>query len=469
MSGKLTPVILSGGAGTRLWPLSRGAHPKPFIRPQGGLSLLQQAFLRGARLGGVARVLTVANRAHLFTTRDHYRELAERGDMPRGVSAKFILEPFGRNTAAALALAAARIEAAEGADAILLALPADHLIADETAFASAVARAREWAADGRIVVFGVPARAPESGYGYIEARGEEVARFIEKPPPEKAREHVRAGCLWNAGMFCAAAGALLAEMETHCPDIPRAARQCLKSAKVSDDCVEIGEKAFAAMRAESFDRAVMEKTAAAAVVACDPGWSDIGSWSALSESLPPDPRGNRTEGDITALECGDCIIKTENRVIGALGLRNLLVIDTADALLVADKSREQEVSQIYDALKKRRAEAHEYHAGVERQWGSYTVLDSGPGFKVKRLEVRPGKRLSLQSHKHRNEHWTVVAGEATVTNGDETVTLRANQSAYIARTHKHRLANLTKKPLVVIEVQTGGYLGEDDIVRYQTD
>jgi len=464
----LTPVILSGGAGTRLWPLSRAAYPKPFIRPSGGLSLLQQAFLRGARQDGVERVLTVANRAHLFTTREHYLELGERGDAPPGIATGFILEPFARNTAAALALASLRIAAA-GADSLLLALPADHLITDDAAFTAAVARARELAAGGRIVVFGIPARAPESGYGYIEPRGEEVARFIEKPPPAQAREHVRAGCLWNSGMFCAAAGALLAEMEAHCPDILQVARECIARAEAAEDCIEIDAQAFEAMRAESFDRAVMEKTKRAAVVACDFGWSDIGSWSALSQLLPPDARGNRLEGDITAHECSDCIIKTEDRVIGALGLSNLLVIDTADALLVADKSKEQEVSLIYNALKQRRAEAHEYHRSVERQWGSYSVLDAGAGFKVKRLEVRPGKRLSLQSHEHRNEHWTVVAGEATVTNGDKTSTLRANQSAYIARRRKHRLANQTAQPLVVIEVQTGEYLGEDDIVRYQTD
>ncbi|MGR3914810.1 MAG: mannose-1-phosphate guanylyltransferase/mannose-6-phosphate isomerase [Gammaproteobacteria bacterium] len=461
----LVPVILSGGAGTRLWPLSRGAHPKPFIRPHGDFSLLQQAFLRGARLDGVERVLTVANHAHLFTTRDHYLELGERGDAPAGVTADFILEPFARNTAAALALASLRIHAAD-ADALLLALPADHLITDEAAFTAAVARARELAAGGRIVVFGIPARAPISGYGYIEARGCDVARFIEKPPRAQAREYVRAGCLWNSGMFCAAAGALLAEMEAHCPDILRVARECIARAAAEADCIEINAHTFEAMRAESFDRAVMEKTKRAAVVACDIGWSDIGSWSALSQSLPPDPRGNRIEGDVTAHECSDCIIKTDNRVIGALGLSNLLIIDTADALLVADKNREQDVSQIYNALKQRRSEAHEYHRNVERQWGSYSVLDAGAGFKVKRLEVRPGKRLSLQSHEHRNEHWTVVAGEATVTCGDKTSTLRPNESAYIARRQQHRLANQTAQPLVVIEVQTGEYLGEDDIVRY---
>lgn len=467
MAREFLPVILSGGAGTRLWPLSRSTHPKPFLRAHGDLSLLQQTFLRAARLDDAARILTVTNREHLFTTRDHYLELRERGDtakVTRAMKTEFLLEPFARNTAAALALAALH-----GGDAMLLALPADHLIADQTAFAGAVTRARKLAASGRIVVFGIPARAPECGYGYIEARGEEVTRFIEKPQLQQAREYAAAGYLWNSGMFCAAAETLRSEMQTHCPDILQAAQQCIDAAEAPQDCIEIRDEHFQNMRAESFDRAVMEKTRNAAVVACDPGWNDIGSWSALCETMPADARGNRSEGDVTAIDCGGCIIKTENRVIGALGLQDLLVIDTPDALLVAAKDREQQVSKIYESLKQRNIEAHACHLSVERQWGSFRVLDSGENFKVKRLEVRPGKRLSLQSHEHRNEHWTVVVGEASVVNGDAQLTLRANQSTYIPRRTKHRLANETNAPLAVIEVQTGAYLGEDDIVRYQVD
>ncbi len=475
----LIPTIISGGAGARLWPLSRRLHPKSFLRPHGGHSLLQHAFLRAAKLPGVDTVLTITGRELLHTTRDHYWGIrAEHADL----STHFILEPFARNTAAAAALAAVWCAQRHGEDAVLLIMPADHMMTDAAAFAAAVATAELRAQDGKIVMFGIAPRAAESGYGYIEHRAGEVLRFIEKPPTHKAREYLDAGgFLWNSGMFCATAGVLLAEMATHCADILATARQCLaadqltgesatestKSATASD-CTDISAESFAAMRAISLDHALMEHTAAAAVVACDPGWSDIGSWRALTADAPADADGNRITGEVIAHDSENCTIQSDNRVIGAVGLRNLLIIDTPDALLVADRARDQEVKHIYAALKARQSEAGESHRRVERQWGAYTVLDAGAGFKVKRLEVRPGGQLSLQSHLHRSEHWTVVLGVAQVTRGEVVSALQPNQSTYIAPQQKHRLENPAATPLVVIEVQMGDYLGEDDIVRYQT-
>jgi mannose-1-phosphate guanylyltransferase len=461
----LVPVILCGGAGSRLWPVSRELHPKPFIRLSDGQSLLQKAFLRGARLPGVAEVLTVTNRELFFKTRDEYREAAP------DVRATFLLEPFGRGTAAAVACAALRVAERHGRDALLLILPADHLIERTEAFASAVARACELARQGRLVTFGITPTSPETGYGYIEADGNDVVRFVEKPSLEKAREFVSSGrFLWNSGMFCFAAGTLVDEMRRHSPAIVEAAQRCLDAAAPATgrdlDQAELPEAFFAAVPEDSIDYAVMEKSDKVAVVPCDIGWSDIGSWNAIGALTLADAQGNRIEGDSVLHDVHDTYIRSEHRVVGAVGVSNLVIVDTPDALLVADAARAQDVKQVYSRLKERGHDAHKLHRTVHRPWGTYTVLEEGPGFKIKRIEVKPGASLSLQMHHQRSEHWIVVGGIASVVNGDRELTVNVNESTFIPAGNKHRLANATAAPLVIIEVQSGGYLGEDDIVRF---
>jgi mannose-1-phosphate guanylyltransferase len=460
----LIPTIICGGAGSRLWPVSRELHPKPFIRLPDGQSLLQKAFLRGARLPWTKAMLTVTNRELLFKTRDEYHEVEASG-VPR----TFVLEPFGRGTAAAVALAALQASRQHGADAVLLVLPADHLIADEPAFAAAVERAMQLAHSGRLVTFGIRPTSPETGYGYVETQGTDVVRFVEKPSAAKALEYVASGrFLWNAGMFCFTVEAMLEEMRAHCPDIVDAVAACLDraAAVAKGDFVEIDGECFESVRDTSIDYAVMEKSRRVSVVPCDIGWSDIGSWTAIGGLTAPDANRNRVEGEVVLEDVSDCYIRSEDRVVGAVGVKDLLVIDTPDALLVAGREHAQDVRKIFTALKSRGHEAHRLHRTVHRPWGTYTVIEERPGFKIKRIEVRPGASLSLQMHHHRSEHWVVVSGTAEVVNGEREMSIAPNESTFIPAGNRHRLANRGTVPLVIIEVQTGGYLGEDDIVRF---
>lgn len=463
----LIPVILCGGAGSRLWPVSRELHPKPFMRLADGQSLLQKAFVRGAELADVQEILTVSNRELFFKVEDEFL-----GVNTTGLATAHVIEPFGRNTAAAVAAAAIQVQRSHGDDAIMLVLAADHLIQNRAAFAAAVAEARGMAQQGKLVTFGITPQTPETGYGYIEADGREVRRFVEKPNLEKAREYLASGRhYWNSGMFCFSAGAILREMAEHCPDILNATRACIdQSRTVSGEGVvrlELDAGSFSQVREDSIDFAVMEKTRAIAVVPCDIGWSDIGSWNAVGDLEAPDDRGNRVQGAALLHDTSDCYIQSSGRLVGAVGVSDLIIIDTPDAVLVANRHRSQDVKQIYAQLKAQGHEAHKLHRTVHRPWGTYTVLEEGEGFKVKRIEVKPGASLSLQMHHHRSEHWTVVSGVATVVNGDSTTTLAANQSTYIPAGNKHRLTNPGVVDVVMIEVQTGGYLGEDDIVRFE--
>jgi mannose-1-phosphate guanylyltransferase len=462
---RLVPAILCGGAGSRLWPVSRELHPKPFIRLADGQSLLQKAFLRAAALAGVSEILTVTNRELFFKTRDEYREVDSTH------STGFILEPFGRGTAAAVACAALRVAETHGADAQLLVLPADHLIDDTAAFAAAVSQATALAAKGQLVTFGIKPAHPETGYGYIEADGTRVVRFVEKPALEKAREYVSSGrFLWNSGMFCFAAGTVIEEMTRHCPEIVKAARECLERSRASKGKdftqVELDGESFALVPDNSIDYALMEKSSRVSVVPCDIGWSDIGSWTAIGALTQADRDGNRVEGESVLHDVHDSYIRSEHRMVGAVGVSNLVIVDTPDALLVADASRAQDVKQLYARLKEQGHEAHKLHRTVHRPWGTYTVLEEGPGFKIKRIEVKPGASLSLQMHQHRSEHWIVVSGTAHVVNGDRELSVATNESTFIPPRNKHRLANPHTVELVIIEVQSGPYLGEDDIVRF---
>jgi len=462
----LMPVILCGGAGSRLWPVSRETHPKPFIRLADGQSLLQKAFLRATQLPEVSEVLTVTNREFFFKTADEFREVGA-ANRP----ATFILEPCARNTAAAVAAAALHVAETNPQD-ILLVLPADHLIADQAAFASAVAQATELAREGLLVTFGIRPTAAETGYGYIEAEGHRVKRFVEKPDRETAQQYLQAGHFyWNSGMFCFSAQTMLNEMQAHCPAILDQVRTALSLGRMTkDDYVlqrELDRDAFTQVPEDSIDYAVMEKTARAAVVPCDIGWSDIGSWAALGELAEADAQGNRIEGEALLKDAKNCFIRSEDRLVGAVGVKDLIIVDTPDALLVAHKDRAQDVKQIYGELKSLNHEAHRFHRTVHRPWGSYTVLEEGNRYKIKRIVVKPGASLSLQMHHHRSEHWIVVSGMAKVVNGEREIFVAANESTYIPAGHRHRVSNPGKVDLVIIEVQSGEYLGEDDIVRFE--
>lgn len=463
---RLIPTILCGGAGSRLWPVSRDLHPKPFIRLADGESLLQKAFLRAAALPGVEEILTVTNRELIFKSRDEYRAVN-----PRAIATSFILEPFGRGTAAAVASAALHAMGAHGEETALLVLPADHLIADGAAFGEAVAKALGLAGKGRLVTFGMRPESPQTGFGYIEASGNEVVRFVEKPSIEAAREYVASGrFLWNSGMFCFPVRAILDEMERLCPEILAPTRECLAASRRASGegftQVELDAGRFASVPDTSIDYAVMEKSKRVAVVPCDIGWSDIGSWSAIGDLAAPDARENRIEGEAVLHDVSGCYIRSEGRLVGAVGVENLLIVDTADALLVAHRDRAQDVKSIYSQLKARGHDAHRLHRTVHRPWGTYTVLEEGPGFKIKRIEVKPRASLSLQTHQHRSEHWIVVSGTAAVRNGECEMTVATNESTFIPARNKHRLSNPGTMPLVIIEVQSGAYLGEDDIVRH---
>jgi mannose-1-phosphate guanylyltransferase / mannose-6-phosphate isomerase len=466
---KLIPTILCGGAGSRLWPVSRELHPKPFIRLADGQSLLQKAWLRGVTLPDVAETLTVTNRELVFKTEDEYREVA--GTLYNDLSNSFILEPFGRNTAPAVAVAALQVAASHGDKAILLVLAADHLITDQPAFAHAVAKAISLAAQGMLVTFGIQPETPETGYGYIEADGNKVVRFVEKPSLETAREYLESGkYLWNSGMFCFSAGAMLREMQLHCPEILAASRACLEQSRRVQGKghvqIELEPETFGRVPDDSIDYAVMEKSRNVAVVPCNIGWSDIGSWNAVGELTAPDAHGNRIAGEVMLHDVNNCYIQSNQRIVGAIGVDNLIVIDTPDAVLVADRSRAQDVKLLFARLKAQDHDTHRLHTTVHRPWGTYTVLEEGPRFKIKRIVVKPGGRLSLQMHHHRSEHWVVVSGMAKVVNGDQELFIYTDESTYIPAGHKHRLENPGVVDLVIIEVQSGEYLGEDDIVRF---
>lgn len=467
MSSSVIPTILCGGAGSRLWPLSRELHPKPFIRLADGQSLLQKAFLRGAQLQGVTEILTVTNRELFFKTEDEFREVNTAG-----TATSFVLEPFGRNTAAAIAAAALQIAQTHGNDAVMVVLAADHLIADQDAFQQAVSKAVGLAALGKLVTFGIQPNAPETGYGYIEVDGDTVLRFVEKPSLEKAQDYIASGrFLWNSGMFCFSAGTLIQQMTKYCPQILAATKACLEKSVVAEGKgfkqLKLDPDMFRNVPDESIDYAVMEKSDQMAVVPCDIGWSDIGSWTALGDLTSPDLNGNRILGDALLFDSHNCTIQSNDRLVGTVGVNNLIIIDTPDAILVAEKSCAQDVKRIYAELKTREHETHKLHRTVHRPWGTYTVLGEGNGFKIKRIEVKPGGSLSLQMHYHRCEHWIVVSGMAKVTNGDCELFVNTNESTYIPAGHRHRLENLGLLNLVMIEVQSGAYLGEDDIVRFE--
>lgn len=462
----LFPVIMCGGVGSRLWPVSRDTHPKPFIRLPDGQSLLQKAFLRGVEQSNVVEIVTVTNRDLFFKIEDEFEKVNFEHK-----NTSYILEPFGRNTAAAIAAAALRINAEYGDSAIMLVLAADHMIADFEAFKQAVARACVIAESGRLVTFGIQPEGPETGYGYIEVDDERVRQFVEKPDLETAKLYLASGGFyWNSGMFCFRSGDLLAAMQIHCPEVLGSVRACMDASRALSgngmSQIELDAKTFAAVPDISIDYALMEKADNVSVVVCDMGWDDVGSWGSLSKTVPLDSNGNAVEGLAVLHDVRNTYIRSESRMVAAVGVSDLVVVDTHDAILVSSKDRAQDVKHIYASLKHNNDELHKTHRTVQRPWGTYTILDEGDTFKVKRIVVKPGGTLSLQMHHRRSEHWTVVSGRATVINGEDTLDLGPNQSTFIPVGNKHRLQNQGSEDVVLIEVQYGDYFGEDDIVRF---
>ena len=468
---QIIPVVLSGGAGTRLWPVSREAHPKPFMLMPDGESLLRKTYARAALACNGATPLTITNREYFFSSRD---ALLEAGNSDQGF---FLLEAQGRNTAGAITMAALRLQQSHGDEAIMLVLPADHLVQNQTAFQAAVQEATLLAQKGFLVTFGILPTHPETGFGYIQkgaalSPGHTVARFVEKPPIETAREYVASGdYLWNSGMFCFGVGAFLEQMAQHAPAVVDACRHCMADLKPRElggaHGLEIPDATYQLVPSISIDHALMEKSGKVAVVPADMGWSDIGSWTAVRDLTPPDDRLNRSTSETLFIDSDNTYVHGDGRLVATVGTRNLVIVDTPDALLISDADRVQDVREVVGLLKNRQHPAYQLHQTVARPWGTYTVLGEGDRYKLKRIEVRPGASLSLQMHHHRNEHWIVVSGLAEVTNGDRVLTLNANESTYIPAEHRHRLTNIGPDLLVMIEVQSGSYLGEDDIVRFE--
>ena len=463
----IVPVILSGGSGTRLWPVSRALYPKQLQALYSGSSMLQETAQRVAG-AGFAPPVVICNNEHRFIIAE---QLLEVGISPRAI----LLEPVGRNTAPAAAIAALAL-AETDANALMLLLPSDHLISQSSAFSAACMAARAAAAAGQLVTFGIQPRGPETGYGYIQ-QGDglsdfngvfSVARFVEKPDRATAEGYLaEGGYFWNSGIFLFQAGAYLAELERLQPDMLAACREAMAKAKADLDFTRLDEAAFSAAPAESIDYAVMEHTGLATVVPTEMGWSDVGSWSELWQVADKDNAGNVLEGDVLSLDVSDSYIRSSGPLVCAVGVRDTVVVVTDDAVLVAPKGRAQDVKALVDTLKKNGRPETDLHKRVYRPWGWYQSIDSGVGFQVKQLMIKPGGILSLQSHQHRAEHWVVVAGRARITRNEETFDLDANQSTYISQGTKHRLENPFDEPVHLIEVQSGDYLDEDDIERFE--
>ncbi len=465
-SNQILPVILAGGSGTRLWPMSRKHYAKQYLALEGGNTMLQETVLRSAMVSDQPALL-ICNEETRFLAAEQLRQIDKTG-------APIILEPMGRNTAPAIALAA--FEAlCDGADPVLLVMPADHKIDDQSAFKKAVNTAAGLAMQGKLVTFGIVPRHAETGYGYIR-KGDEiadgaahlVAEFVEKPDQMTADGYIASGnYCWNSGLFMFRASRYLEELEKFRPDILTACQNAFAGRKSDYDFIRYSEQAFLDCPAESIDYAVMEKTDCAVMVAMDAGWNDIGSWASLWECSAKDDSGNCEIGDVINLQGQGNYIKADHRLVTAIGLTDMVIIETKDAVFVAPKDRVQDVKLLVQNLKDAKRPEVDYHREVFRPWGKYDSIDTGNRYQVKRITVNPGAKLSVQKHFHRAEHWVVVSGTAKVTRGDETILLTENQSTYIPLGEIHALENPGLMPLELIEVQSGAYLGEDDIVRLE--
>lgn len=462
----ITPVILCGGSGTRLWPLSRELYPKQLLPLVDHQTMLQNTAQRLSGIGGVAPLIAVSNEEHRFLLAEQLREINAH-------VAGILLEPVGRNTAPAVAVSAL-FAMSQGDDPLLLVLPADHAMQNPAAFQQAVACAVPFAEQGKMITFGIVPTGPETGYGYIKAgvelgaEGYHVERFVEKPDRDTAERMLAdGGYYWNSGMFLFKASVYLKELEQYRPDILDACRKTMDAAEQSYDFVRLGKAAFTACPSDSIDYAVMEKTPDAVVIPLDAGWSDVGSWSSLHEAVGPDQQGNVLSGDVLIHDVQGSYIASNHRLVAAVGLRDHIIVETADAVLVAHRDKVQDVKAIVQQLNAAGRPETLHHRRVTRPWGAYESIDASDRFQVKRITVVPGASLSLQLHHHRAEHWIVVSGTAKITRGDETFVLSENESTYIPLGVVHRLSNPGVIPLELIEVQSGSYLGEDDIVRLE--
>ncbi len=461
---QVIPVVLSGGSGTRLWPASRAMYPKQLLPLAGEHTMLQATVLRAAGVSDAAkRCIIVSNEAHRFSVAEQMNAIETR--------AKILLEPEGRNTAPAVALAA--YEILKDDDALMLVMPADHVIKDVAAFTDAVNLGIDSARGGRLVTFGIVPNAAETGYGYIEAEADNsravpVRSFVEKPDAETAEAYVESGrYFWNSGMFLFRASVYLAELRDKAPGIAEACERSMAGRTVDGDFVRPDMESFLASPSDSIDYAVMEKSDDAAMIALDAGWSDVGSWSALHDVCDKDDAGNSVEGDVVVQDCQGTYVQAESRLVAAVGLDDVIVVETKDAVLVAARDRAQDVKPLVEKLKDHARDEVLLGRQVFRPWGSYDSLENDANFQVKRLIVKPGAVLSLQKHAHRSEHWVVVSGKARITRNDEVFDLGASESTYIEIGDVHRIANPFDEPVHIIEVQCGEYLGEDDIVRLE--
>ncbi len=459
----MTPVILSGGSGTRLWPLSRGQYPKQFLPLVSEHTMVQETMLRLSGLAGLNNPIAVCNEHHRFMMAE---QLWEVGVKPAAI----ILEPVGKNTAPAITMAAL---SAESADEVLLVLPADHVITDVVAFHAAIIQAEFLAKQGFLVTFGIVPTTPETGYGYImkdsvqSGSAYKVAAFVEKPDLATAKNYLKSGdYLWNSGMFAFTAGSFLNELEAFNPAMLSVCKQALSAAKTDLDFTRLDKTIFSTCPADSIDYAVMEKTDKAMVIPLDAGWNDVGSWSALWDVTKKDDAGNAISGDVLTVDTKNSLIFSEDKLVTVIGVEDLVVVETKDAIMIATKDRAQEVKQIVDQLKQLGRNEAQFHRKAYRPWGHYDSVDCGERHQTKRIVVKPGAKLSLQKHHHRAEHWVVVKGTALVTRGDEQILLTENESTFIPLGTVHRLENPGVIPLEIIEIQSGSYLGEDDIVRF---
>ncbi len=464
----MTNIILCGGSGTRLWPLSRTLMPKQFVKLFEGESLFQKTVARNQHSCDTQFI--VSNTEQYFLAIDQIEEHNLDSSKSLVKNTKFLLEPIGRNTAPAIALACMALDPEE----IVLVTPSDHLIKDENAYFTAVEQAMRFAKDNKLVTFGITPRYPETGFGYIEARGEDVLSFKEKPDALTAQAYLDAGnYYWNSGMFCFKAGIFLEELQKYSPEIYKTSKTAFENkALMSNNQLRITHEYMSAIPEDSIDYAVMEKSNRVKVVPSDIDWSDLGSFDALYEELQKDTSGNATllthHTKLIAQNSTNNLIVSDKQ-IATIDINDLIIIDTADALLISKKGNSQKVKEVVKTLKERNSELPNIHVTAHRPWGTYTILDESQGYKVKRIVVKPGKRLSLQKHYHRSEHWIVVSGTAVVTKGTDTYTVNANESTYIPIGEIHRLENVGKIPLVMIEAQVGEYVGEDDIVRLEDD
>jgi len=450
-------LILCGGAGTRLWPLSRTLMPKQFVKIFGEYSLFQS--IVRVNSGFCPEQCVVSNAEQYFLAKEQLQQINAH-------KTSFMLEPVGRNTAPAIALACLGLPE----DEIVLVSPSDHLIRDAQSYSKAVTRAVELAEAGNLVTFGLKPTGPDTGYGYIEAEGEKAKRFVEKPDLETAKKYLASGNFyWNSGIFCFKAGEFLAELNEYAPAMLAACKTAHEKAVRENTMIRIHHEDMLEIPADSIDYAVMEKSKKVSVVPCSIGWSDLGSFESLYNELPHDANGNTKSKLLTAIDSKNNLVMSSNRQIATIDLNDMMVVDTADALLVAPLASSQKVKKLVDALKEKRPGLLQSPQTVIRPWGTYTVLDEGPHFKIKCISVNPGTRLSLQKHLHRSEHWVVVSGMATATVGEETIFVRPNESTYISAGTLHRLQNEGKLPLVIVEVQVGEYTGEDDIIRLDDD